>query len=102
MNTKQARLGAWLLGALGLVLATRAGAQSLPLTTLVSFNTTNGAYPQAGLTLGPDGSLYGATYSGGTNQYGTVFIRPAERAVKPLYFTAKPLGKTVNRSPTHR
>ena len=44
------------------------------LTSLVSFNKTNGANPQAGLTLGRDGSFYGATVNGGTNGgYGLVF-----------------------------
>jgi uncharacterized repeat protein (TIGR03803 family) len=44
------------------------------LTTLVSFNQTNGANPYAGLTLGADGSFYGTTRNGGTNGgYGTVF-----------------------------
>jgi uncharacterized repeat protein (TIGR03803 family) len=44
------------------------------LTTLISFNGTNGASPQAGLILGTDGSFYGTTYLGGTNNYGTVFM----------------------------
>jgi uncharacterized repeat protein (TIGR03803 family) len=44
------------------------------LTTLVSFNSTNGASPQAALTLGNDGNFYGTTLHGGTTGgYGTVF-----------------------------
>lgn len=43
------------------------------LTTLFSFNGTNGAFPRAGLAQGPDGSLYGTTTYGGTNDNGTVF-----------------------------
>jgi uncharacterized repeat protein (TIGR03803 family) len=46
------------------------------LTTLVSFNNSGlprGADPSCGLTLGPDGSLYGVTQNGGTSFAGTVF-----------------------------
>jgi uncharacterized repeat protein (TIGR03803 family) len=43
------------------------------LTALVSFANTNGANPQAGLTLGNDGSFYGTTCYGGANGAGTVF-----------------------------
>jgi uncharacterized repeat protein (TIGR03803 family) len=46
------------------------------MTRLVSFNITNGAYPQAGLTIGADGNFYGTTSQGNTNGslgYGTVF-----------------------------
>ena len=52
------------------------------LTTLVSFNGTNGSDPEGGLVQGSDGNLYGTTFSGGENTnhgpyinvgYGTVF-----------------------------
>jgi uncharacterized repeat protein (TIGR01451 family) len=42
-------------------------------TTLVNFGTTYGSptYPEANLTLGPDGNFYGTTSQGGTNTSGT-------------------------------
>jgi uncharacterized repeat protein (TIGR03803 family) len=43
------------------------------LTTLVSFDGTNGAAPEGGLIQSADGNFYGTTASGGANGYGTVF-----------------------------
>ncbi len=43
------------------------------LTTLHSFDGTDGEYPAAGLVQGTDGNLYGTTLNGGTNGDGTVF-----------------------------
>jgi len=43
------------------------------LTSLVSFNNTNGAYPIGEMTLGSDGNFYGTTYSGGSSNLGTAF-----------------------------
>ena len=40
---------------------------------LASQGCADGAYPEAGLTVGSDGNLYGATTSGGTGLGGTVF-----------------------------
>jgi uncharacterized repeat protein (TIGR03803 family) len=62
-----------LLCILQLVMHGIAVAQTAALTTLVDFNDTNGASPQWALVQGPDGSFYGTTFFGGTNNYGTVF-----------------------------
>ena len=43
------------------------------LTTLHSFDSTDGAYPWAALVQATDGNLYGTTQEGGANGYGTVF-----------------------------
>jgi uncharacterized repeat protein (TIGR03803 family) len=43
------------------------------ITTLASFNSSNGANPAAGLVEDSSGNLFGTTLQGGTNLYGTVF-----------------------------
>ena len=43
------------------------------LTTLHSFNGTDGWLPFAGLVQATDGNFYGTTDEGGANNYGTVF-----------------------------
>lgn len=48
------------------------------LTTLHSFDITDGLGPQGGVAMGLDGNFYGTTYQGGTGSAGTVFkITPA-------------------------
>ena len=46
---------------------------SMAITTLASFDYSNGANPIAGLVLDSSGNLFGTTYQGGINDYGTVF-----------------------------
>jgi uncharacterized repeat protein (TIGR03803 family) len=48
------------------------------LTTLLSFNNSNGGYPYGGLIKAADGSFYGTTNLGGTGGCGTIFnVTPA-------------------------
>jgi uncharacterized repeat protein (TIGR03803 family) len=54
------------------------------LTTLVSFNGTNGSYAFAGLAQGADGNFYGTTILGGANGLGTVFVMTSAGALTTL------------------
>jgi uncharacterized repeat protein (TIGR03803 family) len=63
----------WLLAVLFLAAFAIASAQAQTFKTLHSFNGTSGAYPVAGLVIGPDGNLYGTTQQGGAHGLGTVF-----------------------------
>jgi len=54
---------------------TSTGYASTP-TTLVSFDGTNGATPEAGLIIDAAGNLFGTTSGGGTYNEGTVFEIP--------------------------
>ena len=63
------------------------------MQTLISFNGTNGAYPQTPLVQSSDGSLYGTTARGGIYDDGTVFkINSANLAPFPALTCA---GGTV-------
>jgi T5SS/PEP-CTERM-associated repeat protein/uncharacterized repeat protein (TIGR03803 family) len=54
-------------------IAKTAGGYANTLTTLVSFNLSNGVGPHAGLIADASGNLFGTTFFGGANNYGTVF-----------------------------
>ncbi len=68
-----------------LIVASASLADAQTLQTLCSFNSTNGANPQASLTLGTDGNFYGTTETGGTNQGGTVFRISTNGTLATLY-----------------
>jgi uncharacterized repeat protein (TIGR03803 family) len=57
------------------------------LATLVSFNISGnaGSSPYAGLVQANDGSLYGTTYQGGTNGYGTIYKLTTNGTFTSLY-----------------
>jgi uncharacterized repeat protein (TIGR03803 family) len=58
------RLGAGLAAALLVLAAARADAENYNLTTLGSFNSTDGLDPAAKLVMDSSGNLYGTTYTG--------------------------------------
>jgi uncharacterized repeat protein (TIGR03803 family) len=61
------------------------------LTTLHSFDLSDGAYPYAGLVLATNGYFYGVTTGGGANGYGSVFeMTPAGKLTSLYSFCAKP------------
>jgi uncharacterized repeat protein (TIGR03803 family) len=55
------------------------------LSSLASFNGSNGRSPEASLTLGTDGLFYGTTTSGGSSEEGTIFsFNPTGNALSSL------------------
>jgi uncharacterized repeat protein (TIGR03803 family) len=64
------------------------------VTTLHSFNRTDGYVPRGGLIQGADGLFYGTTSAGGsgTNPVGTVFRMTAAGAVETLHTFVSALG----------
>jgi uncharacterized repeat protein (TIGR03803 family) len=60
------------------------------LTTIASFNLTNGGLPAASLVLGGDGNFYSTTKSGGSLGFGTVFrVSPAGQLATLIDFTGR-------------
>lgn len=57
---------------LGMLLACRLQG-GVNVSSLVSFNNTNGANPVSGLVEDADGTLYGTTYVGGPSDLGTIY-----------------------------
>ena len=82
----QISISSLLLSFAGLLLAMYpANAQSYKLTTLATFNGSNGAIPYAGLIL-CGGTLYGTTQEGGADSSGTVFkLTPAAGSTYALW-----------------
>ena len=81
---------------LGAVLASAAQT----LTTLASFNGANGSNPfLMSLVQGSDGSLYGTTEEGGTNNLGTVFKITPTGTLTTLYSFCMQSGCTDGENP---
>lgn len=64
------------------------------VSVLYSFEgtVTDGAYPEAGLTEGTDGNLYGNTVQGGKNQLGTIYQITTSGQYKLLYSFSAEVG----------
>jgi uncharacterized repeat protein (TIGR03803 family) len=69
------------------------------LTTLASFNGSNGADPQASLVQGLDGNFYGTTFAGGANDDGTVFKITPGGTLTTLYNFCSKTGCTDGSGP---
>src|SRR5258706_12533377 len=63
----------------------RLNSQTGAVTVLHSFAGSDGASPEAPLTLGPGGKYYGTTTFGGANNFGTVFSITASGTFKSLH-----------------
>jgi uncharacterized repeat protein (TIGR03803 family) len=77
------KLSAWKTACAVLIFCAAASAQTL--TTLASFDGTNGEYPSDSLVQGLNGNFYGTTNQGGANHAGTVFEITSAGQLMPLY-----------------
>lgn len=55
------------------------------LTTLVSFDGSNGRFPGAGLVQGSDGNFYGTTQGNGISDFGSVFQTTPDGSLTALF-----------------
>ena len=69
------------------------------LTTLASFDGSDGAEPLASLIQGADSNFYGTTYAGGTTGEGTVFKITPAGTLTTLYSFCSQNGCAGRRSP---
>jgi uncharacterized repeat protein (TIGR03803 family) len=65
------------------------------LTTLATFDGTNGAFPLASLVQGMDGSFYGTTANGGADGYGMIFRIGLTASPPPVFQTLTQTGATL-------
>ena len=66
------------------------------LSTVATFNGTNGAFPMCTLIQDARGIFYGTTTSGGTNGLGTIFSLSLNPTSAPAYFiSATPAGGSI-------
>jgi uncharacterized repeat protein (TIGR03803 family) len=71
--------------ALALYALTATALPAQTFTLLYSFESTDGAYPNGGLTQATDGNLYGTTYGGGVDDGGTIFRITTSGALTTVY-----------------
>jgi uncharacterized repeat protein (TIGR03803 family) len=74
-------------------------AQNLPFSTLVDFNGTNGQEPLGTLIQGSDGNLYGTTYAGGANGYGSIYKMTPTGTLTTIYSFCSETGCTDGANP---
>jgi uncharacterized repeat protein (TIGR03803 family) len=53
--------------------------------TVVNFNSTNGAYPYAGVSFDSQGNMYGTTQNGGASGFGTVWKYTSSAGLTQLF-----------------
>jgi uncharacterized repeat protein (TIGR03803 family) len=81
--------GGYAYGTVFEIAKTAGGYASTP-TILVSFNSSDGATPEAGLIADDSGNLFGTTTFGGANDRGTVFEITGSGFAVPVTFAGTP------------
>ncbi len=81
--------GGYAYGTVFEIAKTASGYASTP-TVLVSFNSSDGTTPEAGLIADGNGNLFGTTTFGGANDSGTVFEITGSGFAVPVTFAGTP------------